>query len=125
MEAAMKLCRQYFLELPTPEPSRTQFIARRESYHGTTLGALSVGGHAGRRKGYEPILMQNVSHVSPCNAYRNKLDAESVAEYVDRLAEELDAEFQRVGPQNVCAFIAETVVGAVRAKSPSLIYGLP
>lgn len=114
MEATMKLCRQYFLELPTPEPNRTRFIARRESYHGTTLGALSVGCHVGRRAVYEPILMQNISHVSPCNAYRNKLDSESITEYVARLAKELDNEFQRVGPQNVCAFIAEPVVGAVR-----------
>ncbi|ETR97929.1 aminotransferase, class III [Trichoderma reesei RUT C-30] len=120
MEAAMKLSRQYFLELPTPEPSRTHFIARRESYHGTTLGALSVGGHVGRRKGYEPILMQNVSHVSPCNAYRYKLDDESIAEYVERLAKELDAEFQRVGAHNVCAFIAETVVGAALGCVPAV-----
>ncbi|KAL7812301.1 Adenosylmethionine-8-amino-7-oxononanoate aminotransferase-like protein [Trichoderma gracile] len=120
MEAAMKLSRQYFLELPTPEPSRTHFIARRESYHGTTLGALSVGGHVGRRKGYEPILMQNVSHVSPCNAYRYKLDDESTAEYVDRLAQELDAEFQRVGAHKVCAFIAETVVGAALGCVPAV-----
>ncbi|KAL7952293.1 pyridoxal phosphate-dependent transferase [Trichoderma compactum] len=112
MEAAMKLCRQYFIELPIPEPNRTRFIARRESYHGTTLGALSVGCHVGRRAVFEPILMQNISHVSPCNAYRNKLDRESTTEYVARLAEELDDEFQRVGPQNVCAFIAEPVVGA-------------
>lgn len=123
MEAAMKLCRQYFLELPTPEPSRTHFIARRESYHGTTLGALSVGGHAGRRKGYEPILMRNVSHVSPCNAYRYRMDDESTAQYVERLADELDAEFQRVGAYKVCAFVAETVVGAVRTNS-SLLFVL-
>lgn len=119
MEAAMKLCRQYFLELPIPEPHRTHFIARRESYHGTTLGALSVGCHVGRRAVYEPILMQNISHVSPCNAYRNKLDDESTTEYVARLAKELDDEFQRVGSQNVCAFIAEPVVGAVRTSYSS------
>ncbi|KAL6871680.1 adenosylmethionine-8-amino-7-oxononanoate aminotransferase-like protein [Trichoderma longibrachiatum] len=120
MEAAMKLCRQYFLELPTPEPSRTHFIARRESYHGTTLGALSVGGHAGRRKGYEPILMRNVSHVSPCNAYRYRMDDESTAQYVERLADELDAEFQRVGAYKVCAFVAETVVGAALGCVPAV-----
>ncbi|KAL6822394.1 pyridoxal phosphate-dependent transferase [Trichoderma camerunense] len=120
MEAAMKLCRQYFLELPIPEPNRTRFIARRESYHGTTLGALSVGCHVGRRAVYEPILMQNISHVSPCNAYRNRLDSESTAEYVARLAKELDDEFQRVGPQNVCAFIAEPVVGAALGCVPAV-----
>ncbi|KAL7949185.1 pyridoxal phosphate-dependent transferase [Trichoderma barbatum] len=120
MEAAMKLCRQYFIELSIPEPSRTHFIARRESYHGTTLGALSVGCHLGRRAIYEPILMKNISHVSPCNAYRNKMGNESIAEYVARLAKELDDEFQRVGSQNVCAFIAEPVVGAALGCIPAV-----
>ncbi|KAL7928623.1 pyridoxal phosphate-dependent transferase [Trichoderma chlorosporum] len=120
MEAAMKLCRQYFLELPTPEPSRIHFIARRESYHGSTLGALSVGCHVGRRAVYEPLLMQNISHVSPCNAYRYKTDDESIEEYVVRLAKELDDEFQRLGPQKVCAFVAEPVVGAALGCVPAV-----
>jgi len=101
------------LELPTPQTERTRFIARLPSYHGTTLGALSVGGHVQRREPFEPLLSKNVSHVSPCYAYRGKRDGESDADYVARLAEELDAEFQRVGPETVCAFIAEPVVGAV------------
>jgi adenosylmethionine-8-amino-7-oxononanoate aminotransferase len=118
VEAALKLARQYFLELPTPQPERTRFIARLPSYHGTTLGALSAGGHVQRRQPFEPLLSKNTSHVSPCYAYRNKLDGESDADYVTRLAAELDAEFQRVGPETVCAFIAEPVVGAVRSSSP-------
>lgn len=113
MEAALKLSRQYFLELSTPQLQRTRFIARLPSYHGTTLGALSAGGHVLRRQPFEPILSQNTSHVSPCYAYRGKKDGESDAEYVARLADELDAEFQHVGPDTVCAFIAEPVVGAV------------
>lgn len=113
MEAAIKLCRQYFLELPTPQPQRTKFIARNESYHGNTMGALAIGGHVARRALYEPMLMSNVSHVSFCNAYRGKVDGESDEEYVARLAQELDEEFQRQGPDTVCAFVAETVVGAV------------
>ncbi|RFU79731.1 plp-dependent transferase [Trichoderma arundinaceum] len=120
MDAAMKLCRQHFMELPVPEPSRTHFIARRESYHGTTLGALSVGCHVGRRAMFEPVLMQNISHVSPCNAYRNKMSSESTEEYVSRLARELDDEFQLAGPQKVCAFIAETVVGAALGCVPAV-----
>ena len=114
VEAALKLARQYFLELPTPQPQRTRFIARLPSYHGTTLGALAVGGHVIRREPFEPLLAKNTSHVSPCYAYRGKKDGESDADYVVRLAEELDTEFQRVGPETVCAFIAEPVVGAVR-----------
>lgn len=101
------------MELPTPQTERTRFIARLPSYHGTTLGALSVGGHVQRREPFEPLLSKNVSHVSPCYAYRGKREGESDADYVARLAAELEAEFQRVGPETVCAFIAEPVVGAV------------
>lgn len=119
----MKLARQYFVELPTPQLQRSRFIARKPSYHGVTLGALSVGGHMIRREPFEPILSTNTSHVSPCYPYRGKKAGESDADYVARLAAELDAEFQRVGPENVCAFIAEPVVGAVSRhpfpKSPS------
>lgn len=114
----MKLARQYFLELPSPQPQRERFIARLPSYHGTTLGALAVGGHVLRREPFEPLLAKNTSHVSPCNTYRDKKNGESDASYVARLAAELDAEFQRVGPETVCAFIAEPVVGAVRMCSP-------
>ncbi|KAI9043987.1 aminotransferase, class III [Aspergillus affinis] len=118
VEAALKLARQYYLELPVPQPQRTRFIGRSPSYHGITLGALGAGGHVLRREPFEPLLAQNTSHVSPCYAYRGKLDGESDADYVARLAAELDAEFQRVGPQNVCAFIAETVVGAALGAVP-------
>jgi adenosylmethionine-8-amino-7-oxononanoate aminotransferase len=113
MDAAMKLSRQYFLELSTPEPKRIRFIARHESYHGTTLGSLSMGGHVARRALFEPMLLDNISHVSACNAYRNMRDGEDEAAFVARLAEELDQEFRRVGPETVCAFVAEPVVGAV------------
>ncbi|KAI9368419.1 pyridoxal phosphate-dependent transferase [Aspergillus egyptiacus] len=120
VEAALKLSRQYFLELPTPQPQRTRFIGRKSSYHGITLGALGAGGHALRREPFEPLLAQNTSHVSPCYAYRGKKDGESDAEYVARLADELDAEFQRVGPDTVCAFIAEPVVGAALGCVPAV-----
>ncbi|KAL9087403.1 MAG: hypothetical protein Q9165_006700 [Trypethelium subeluteriae] len=120
MEAALKLARQYFLELPVPQPQRTRFIARRESYHGNTLGALGVGGHAGRREKYAPILVGGdvVSHVSACNAYRGMREGETEEEYAERLAEELDAEFERVGGDKVCAFVAEPVVGAALGCVP-------
>ncbi|KAI9660616.1 MAG: hypothetical protein M1821_009968 [Bathelium mastoideum] len=120
MEAALKLARQYFLELPQPQPQRTRFIARRESYHGTTLGALGVGGHVGRREKFVPLLVGEgqVSHVSACNAYRGMHEGEMETEYGERLAEELDGEFQRVGGETVCAFIAEPVVGAALGCVP-------
>jgi adenosylmethionine-8-amino-7-oxononanoate aminotransferase len=110
MEAAIKLARQYFLEIG--QEQRTRFIARRQSYHGTTLGALSAGGHVARRAPYEPILSGAFSKVSPCFAYHHQASDESDAQYVARLAAELEAEFQRLGPNTVAAFCAETVVGA-------------
>ncbi len=113
MEAAVKLARQYFLELSPAQTRRTRFISRRQSYHGITLGALAVGGHEYRRAKFEPLLMKNVSRVSPCNSFRGKKAGETDKEYVARLAKELDDEFQAVGPETVCAFVAEPVVGAV------------
>ena len=113
MEAALKMARQYFVELPVPQPQRIRFIARDRSYHGNTLGSLSVSGHKTRRAIYEPILSTNVSHVSPCYPYRGLKVGETNAEYVGRLAQELEDEFQRVGPHTVCAFVAETVAGLV------------
>lgn len=113
MDGAVKLARQYFLELSPPQPRRIRFIAREGSYHGNTLGALSISGHKARRSIYEPMLGSNVSHVSACNSYRGKKEHESIEAYVSRLAGELDLEFQRVGPETVCAFVAEPVVGAV------------
>jgi adenosylmethionine-8-amino-7-oxononanoate aminotransferase len=109
-EAAIKLARQYFLEIGQPLRNRT--IARRQSYHGTTLGALAAGGNAMRRAYYEPLLSQTHSLVSPCFAYRFKHEGETDAQYLDRLIEELDGEFQRLGPETVMAFMAEPVVGA-------------
>ncbi len=110
MEAAVKLARQYFLE--AGQPRRSRFIARRQSYHGNTLGALSAGGNMMRRKPYAPLLSEAFSHVSPAFAYRFRRDDESDAQYVARLAAELEAEFQRLGPDTVAAFCAEPVVGA-------------
>src|SRR4051795_4041336 len=102
--------RQYFIEIGQPE--RTRFIARRQGYHGNTLGSLSAGGNMMRRAPYAPILSDAFSLVSPCFAYRWQNAGETDAQYVQRLANELEAEFQRLGPGNVAAFMAEPVVGA-------------
>jgi adenosylmethionine-8-amino-7-oxononanoate aminotransferase len=109
MEAALKLVRQHFVE--KGEPERRRLIARRLSYHGNTLGALAVSGHPARRAIYEPLLME-VSHVSPCFAYRFKGAEETEDAYAARLAQELEAEILRLGPESVAAFVAETIVGA-------------
>ena len=115
MEAALKMARQYFLEVG--EPERTKFIARHQSYHGNTLGALSVGGNVWRREPFEAMLM-DVGHIQPCYAYRNQLDGETEEEYGLRAADELEAEIQRLGPETVIAFVAETVVGATAGVVP-------
>ena len=121
IEAALKLARQYHTEKKPSEKQRTHFIARHQSYHGTTLGSLAVGGHVARRALYEPMLSTANSRVSPCYAYRGmESDTESVSSYVERLEADLDAEFQRVGPENVAAFIAEPVVGAALGCVPAV-----
>jgi len=109
VEAALKLARQYFVEVG--QPQRRHLIARRQSYHGNTLGALAVGGNAWRRRQFEPLLI-SASHVSPCYAYRDRGAGESDDAYAARLAAELDAEILRLGPDTVLAFVAETVAGA-------------
>ncbi|MFT3801457.1 MAG: aspartate aminotransferase family protein [Burkholderiaceae bacterium] len=109
VETAMKLARQYWVE--RGEPRRDLFIARRQSYHGNTLAALSIGGNAGRRAPYQPLLLAS-RHVSPCFAFRHRGAGESDDAYGRRLADELSATIDEAGPERVIAFVAETVVGA-------------
>ena len=109
-DTAMKLARQYFFE--QGQDQRTHFITRRQSYHGNTVGAMSLSSNLARLIPYQPLLLPNVSHVSPCYAYQYQNEGESEVEYVDRLAKELEAEFQSIGPHKVIAFIMEPVVGA-------------
>ncbi|KAI1176791.1 exocyst complex protein exo70 [Nemania sp. FL0916] len=120
MEAAMKLARQYYLEKNPPEPNRMRFIARQNSFHGITLGSLSMGGHVLRRAKFEPMLLDCVSRVSRCFPYRDKYEYEDDSQYVRRLADELDQEFQRVGSETVCAFVAEPIVGAALGCVPAV-----
>lgn len=109
VEAALKLARQYFVE--KGQTSRRHFIARRQSYHGNTLGALAIGGNVWRREPFLPLLVP-AHHVSPCYAYRDQREDETAEQYAQRLADELDAKIRELGPENVAAFVAETVVGA-------------
>jgi adenosylmethionine-8-amino-7-oxononanoate aminotransferase len=109
VESALKMARQYFVEIG--QPQRTHFIARRQSYHGNTLGALAVGGNAWRREPFAPILVP-ATHVSPCYAYREQRADESAEQYGLRLAAELEAAILAHGAERVIAFVAETVGGA-------------
>ncbi|RKU04354.1 aspartate aminotransferase family protein [Burkholderia sp. Nafp2/4-1b] len=115
VEAALKLARQYFVE--KGEPQRRHFIARRQSYHGNTLGALAIGGNAWRREPFLPLLIE-AHHVSPCYAYRDQAAGETDEAYAQRLADELDQKIVELGAENVAAFVAETVVGATAGAVP-------
>lgn len=115
IEASLKLARQYFVE--RGETRRSQFIARRQSYHGNTLGALSIGGNAWRRQAFLPLLSK-AHHVSPCYAYRDQRADESEEAYAARLADELEQTILETGPDKVAAFVAETVVGATAGVLP-------
>lgn len=111
MEAALKLSRQYFYE--TGQKQRVNFIARQLSYHGNTLGTLSLAYHPARRAPYEANLTHHCfHHVSPAYAKRFQKPDETEEQYVERLRQELDDKFQELGPETVIAFVAETVVGA-------------
>lgn len=109
VEAAIKLARQYVLE--KGEASRHRIIARRQSYHGNTLGALAAGGNLWRREPFAPLMIET-THIPPCYAYRDKQEGESEYEYGQRAANALEEEILRLGPDTVLAFIAEPVVGA-------------
>lgn len=109
IEAALKMARQYFVEIG--QPQRRHFIARRQSYHGNTLGALAVGGNEWRRKQFAPLLIET-HHVSSCFEYRGRRSDETPVQYGERLARELEDRIEMLGPDTVIAFIAETVGGA-------------
>jgi adenosylmethionine-8-amino-7-oxononanoate aminotransferase len=115
VEATLKLARQYFVE--RDEPQRRHFIARRQSYHGNTLGALAVGGNAWRRALFSPHLIET-HHIAPCYAYRDRRSDESNAAYGERVADELEAKIVELGAETVIGFVAETIVGATAGVVP-------
>jgi adenosylmethionine-8-amino-7-oxononanoate aminotransferase len=115
IEAAMKMARQYFVE--KGEPQRRHFIARRQSYHGNTLGALAAGGNELRRRQFAPLLIET-HHIDPCFAYRHQRVDESAAEYAERAAKALEDKILELGGDQVIAFLAETVVGATAGAVP-------
>jgi len=116
VEAALKLARQYYVEIG--QPQRRHVIARLQSYHGNTLGALAVGGNMWRRQQYEPLLFET-HHISPCYAYRWAEDGESEETFGRRVADELDAKILELGADSVIAFVAEPVVGATLGAVPA------
>ncbi len=117
VEASLKLARQYFLEIG--QPQRHRIIARRQSYHGNTLGGLAAGGNQWRREPFAPLLI-DTTHISPCYEYRGRRDGESSFDYGQRVAGELETEVLRHGPETVMAFLAEPVVGATAGAVPAV-----
>lgn len=117
VEAALKLARQYFVE--RGEPQRRYFIARQQSYHGVTLGALAVGGRQWQRRKFAPLMIET-HHVSPAYEYRERHADETPQAYGTRLAAELEAKIRELGGGNVIAFVAETVVGATLGAVPAV-----
>ena len=119
MEATIKLSRQYFYE-KNNKTSRVNYITREGSYHGNTIGALSVSGFPARQAPYEPLLLKNVHRIPSCNAYRQREEGESDPAFVKRKANELENKFQELGPDTVIVFIAEPIVGAALGCVPSV-----
>ena len=116
VEAALKMARQYFVE--KGEPQRGRIVARRQSYHGNTLGALAAGGNAWRRASFQPLLVET-HHIDPCYAYRYRQPGESEEAYGRRAADALEAKLLELGPETVMAFVAEPVVGATAGAVPA------
>jgi adenosylmethionine-8-amino-7-oxononanoate aminotransferase len=117
IEAALKLARQYFVE--RGEPQRRYIIARRQGYHGVTLGALAAGGREWQRKAFAPLLIET-HHVAPVYEYRERRADESAQAYGERLAQELESKISELGGKNVIGFLAETVVGATMGAVPAV-----
>jgi adenosylmethionine-8-amino-7-oxononanoate aminotransferase len=115
VEASLKMARQYFME--RGEPQRRHVIARRQSYHGNTLGALATGGNEWRRAPFSPLLMET-HHIDPCFAYRFQQPGESDVAYGLRAADALEQKILALGGDTVMAFVAETVVGATAGAVP-------
>ncbi|MHA1569179.1 MAG: aspartate aminotransferase family protein [Alphaproteobacteria bacterium] len=116
VDTALKMARQYFVEIG--QPARRHIIARRQSFHGNTLGALSAGGNQWRRAPFEPLLLDTVRLIDPCYPYREQGENESDEEYGSRAAQALEREITALGAENVIAFIAEPVVGATLGAVP-------
>jgi adenosylmethionine-8-amino-7-oxononanoate aminotransferase len=110
------MARQYFVE--RGKSQKTEFIARRQSYHGNTLGALAVGGNEWRREPFRPLLATS-HHIAPCYAYREQMAYESEMDYSMRAANELEQKILALGADKVMAFVAEPVVGATAGAVPA------
>jgi adenosylmethionine-8-amino-7-oxononanoate aminotransferase len=116
VEAALKMAVQFHAE--NGRPGKSHIIARWQSYHGNTLGALSAGGNRWRRAQFASLLV-DMSHIDECYEYRGRRNDETPEAYGRRMANALETEILRVGADRVAAFIAEPVVGATLGAVPA------
>jgi adenosylmethionine-8-amino-7-oxononanoate aminotransferase len=107
-ETAIKLARQFHLE--SGQPSRYRVVSRRQSYHGSTLGAMTVSGNVTRRAPYQPLLAE-WGHTAPCFCYHCPFEKE-FPECGIICADDLDHFLEKNDAAGVAAFIFEPVVGA-------------
>ncbi len=114
-EAAMKLSYQYHYDLGKRE--KTWFISRYQSYHGSSTDALAVGDRS-NLDFYKPLLPKNRAKISEHNQYRHKMKDESLDDYAKRCAKELEDKILEIGPEKVCAFIGETMMGGLIGDVP-------
>ncbi len=115
-ETAIKLVRQYFLE--TKQTSRYRIVSRNQSYHGSTLGAMSISGNVGRRAPYAPLI-QEWGHVAPCFCYHCPF-GKTYPECNLACADDLDTFIRANDSSTVAAFIFEPVVGATLGAAPAV-----
>ena len=115
-ETAIKLARQYFLE--TKQPLRYRVVSRKQSYHGSTLGAMSVSGNVGRRAPYAPMIPE-WGHVAPCFCYHCPFDKTYPGCNV-ACADDLDKFLRANDASSVAAFLFEPVVGATLGAAPAV-----
>lgn len=121
-ETAIKLARQYYVERDGSGTSKWKVISKWNSFHGNTLGALSLTGITGRRKIYDPMLI-NFPKIPQFYHYRNMWDAETLEKTSIKAAYALEEEILRQGADNIAAFISEPVVGsAAPGAHPTKIY---
>ncbi len=118
VESAIKLSRQYFLEIGQPE--RQHIVSRKQSYHGNTLGALAAGGNEWRRSQFQPLLADAMHHIDACHYWRFAQDDESEYDYGQRMANQLEEKILELGETQVAAFLAEPVVGATMGAVPAV-----
>jgi adenosylmethionine-8-amino-7-oxononanoate aminotransferase len=116
-ETAIKLARKYWTA--RGHNDKHIMISRKQSYHGNTLGALSISGNPGRNAVYRPLL-HDWPKIEPCYAYRHQQADETAEQYGLRSAAELEAAIQSIGADRIAAFFAETVVGATLGAVPAV-----